>query len=108
MYLVRRIRNDKFHYLAVPEDILSWVKKDRIMKLGHIVPTLIVMVLIVVKILPLLSESYAEELTNNSVLITMTGIAILIPLLIVNGMLIETVLEKSNSQYKDFKNLGID
>jgi len=103
MNLVKKIRNEDYHYLSVPDEVLSWVKVDRIMKLGHALPSVIVAILLAIKLLPLLSNTYAEQLEKNGTVISYTVIGVLIPLLILNGIIIESLLEKMNSEYKNFK-----
>lgn len=104
MYLVQKIRNEEYNYLSAPDEVLSWIKVDRIMKLGHALPSVVLALLLAIKVLPMLSVSYAEQLEQNGPIIPITVICFLIPILIFNGMIIEFVLEKSNSEYKKLKN----
>lgn len=103
MFLVKQIRNDNYHYLSVPDEVLSWVKIDRIMKLGHALPSVIVAITLAIKLLPLLSETYAAQLEKNGTIIPFTIIGFLIPLLILNGIILESILERTNSSYKIYK-----
>jgi hypothetical protein len=104
MFLVSRIRNEKHNYLTVPEEILSWVKLDQIMKIGHLLPSIVLTLIISLKLLPLFSVGYAEQLEQNTGMIPLTIILILFPLLIINGFIIESALLSTNKRYKDFKN----
>ena len=104
MFLVQKIRNEEFDYLSVPDEVLSWVKVDRIMKFGHVFPSVLIAVLFTLKVLPLFSVSYAEQLEQNTTIIPITIVSFLIPILLLNGIIIEVILEKSNSEYKKLKN----
>ena len=103
MFLVKGIRNDNSHYLSAPEHILGLVKIDRIMKLWHTLPSVIVTVLLAVKVFPLISSPYAQLLKENSPTISLVVIAFLIPVSIINGVVIESVLEKINPDYRQYK-----
>lgn len=103
MYLVKKIRKEDDHYLSVPNEVLSWVKVDRIMKIGHAFPSVILTLLLGIKLLPLISVSYAEQLEKNATIVPITLFCLLIPILILNGILIETILESSKPNYKKFK-----
>lgn len=103
MYVVKKIRKDQYHYLSVPDEILSWIKSDRIMKIGHVIPSLVITILIAVKLLPLFSNWYAEQLANNGSIIPATVFCFLIPILILNGMVLESYLEMTNPGYREFK-----
>ena len=104
MTIVKKIRRDKYHYLSVPDEIISWVKSDRIMKIGHIVPSIIVTILLAIKLFPLNSDKYAEQLEKNGNIILLTVVLVIIPVLIINGIIVESILEKTNSEYKNYKN----
>ena len=103
MTIVRKIRQDNYHYLTVPDEIISWVKSDRIMKIGHFLPSVIVTILLAIKLFPLISVKYAEHLEANGNIILLTVVLVLIPVLVINGIILESILEKTNSEYKDFK-----
>jgi hypothetical protein len=103
MYFVKLIRKDDYHYLSVPDEILSWVKTDRILKFGHALPSLVTALLLGVKIIPLISNTYAEHLKNNGIIILLTVTGILVLLLIINGIIIELILERYNTEYKEYK-----
>jgi hypothetical protein len=95
------LRNKK-HYLNVPEDLISWIKVDRIYKFGHILPSVVITILIAVKVLPLISIDYANHLENNGTLIPITFFIVLIPVLIINGIIIEKILIMNNEKYREF------
>ncbi len=103
MFLVKKLKNQNSHYLSVSDELISWIRIDRIMKFGHILPSLVITILIAVKLLPLVSVQYAEHLAKNDAVILLTAIFLLIPILIINGLIIEVVLEKTNSDYQNFK-----
>lgn len=103
MYLVRIIRRDKFHYLTVSDEVISWIKVHRIMNFGHFIPSLIVSLLISVKLLPMFSVSYAQQLEENSPVIFNASLVLFLIMLIINGFLIETILEVTNPNYKKEK-----
>lgn len=103
MAVVKMIRKDNYHYLSVPDEIISWVKSDRIMKFGHFFPSVIVTILLTVKLFPLISAEYAEHLEENGNIILITFVIVFITVLIINGIIVESILEKTNSEYKNFK-----
>jgi hypothetical protein len=103
MYLVAKIRNENHNYLTVPEEIISWVQLDRIMKIGHLLPSIVLTVVISLKILPLLSTWYAEQLEQNAKIIPLTILLILLPMLVLNGIIIESALNSTNKEYHNFK-----
>ena len=105
MTIVRKIRKDNYHYLSVPDEIIPWVKSDRIMKIGHIVPSVIVTILLAIKLFPLISVKYAEQFEQNGNIILYTVVLIIIPVLVINGIILESILENTNSEYKDFKRI---
>lgn len=103
MLIVQKIRRDPFNYLSAPEDLLSDIRRGYIAKLAHGIPSLIIPILIAIKIIPLMSDDYAEQLSKNSIIITITIILLFIPVLIVIGFLIEIILEVINSDYRKAK-----
>lgn len=103
MVFLTKITGERVHYLDCPEEILSWRKVDQILFLGHFLPSAILTVLAVVKILPEISATYAEELEQNSNAITISAISIFILVLLINGYLIEKTLEKFDKKYFNHK-----
>jgi hypothetical protein len=97
-----RIIGNKRTYLNAPEEVLSSIKIDRISKLGHIVPSAVLSIVIVIKVLPLLSVYFANQLEENAVIIPFTVILLLIPLLIANGIIIEKSLMGSDENYRTY------
>ena len=88
----------------MPENIISYIHTDRICKIGHILPSLIFSIIIGVKILPDLWPYYAVELDKNGIIISLAVFLIFIPVAILNGILIEKILNRVNSKYLNFKN----
>jgi hypothetical protein len=103
MFIVSLIRQDSFHYMNTPEEAISWVKVDRIMKLWHALPSIVFSIIIALKLIPLVSIEYAEKLSKNSNIIPLTVIGVFIPILILNGIIVESILEKTNHEYKTLK-----
>jgi len=103
MTIVRKIRQDKCHYLSVPDEIISWMKSLRIMRIGHVLPSVIVTILLAIKLFPSFSVKYAEQLKENGNIILLTVVLVLIPVLIINGIILESILERTNTQYKNYK-----
>jgi hypothetical protein len=101
-----RIIGNKNNYLNAPDEILSWLKVDRIYKLGHALPSVVLTILIVLKLFPLLSSDYAHQLEKNATIIPITMIICLIPVIIINGIVIEKILISTNEKYKSFVELG--
>jgi uncharacterized membrane protein YbjE (DUF340 family) len=103
MRIVMRFRDDKSNYLIAPEYLIRRSAKERIMKLGHLLSSTVVSILLVVKVFPLASQQYARELEKNSGIIatvfTMTAVGVLVA----NGIIIEVILERTNRKYFDYK-----
>ena len=104
MFLVSKLRKEKINYLTVPEEIISWVQLDRIIKIGQLLPSIVLTLVISLKVLPLLSEWYAEQLEQNATTIPVTILLIFLPMLVLNGIIIESTLNSSNKDYKNYKN----
>jgi hypothetical protein len=100
--LSARLIGHKKHYLNVPDDILSWIKIDRIYKVYHIMPSAIITMIITLKLFPVLSSAYAAHLEKNSTIIPVTVIIFLIPILLLNGIIIEKILMKRNPAYRNY------
>ena len=103
MTIVRKIRQDRSHYLSVPDEIISWNKSDRIMRIGHVLPSVIVTILLALKFFPLISVKYAEQLEENGNIILLTVLLVLIPVLVINGIILESILERTNTEYRNYK-----
>lgn len=103
MTIVNKIRQDKSNYLSVPDEIISWIKSDRIMRIGHVLPSVIVTILLSIKLFPLISVKYAEKLKDNGNIILLTVVLVLILVLVINGIILESILERTNSEYKNYK-----
>jgi len=103
MRVVRVIRRDSSDYLSAPDEILSWIKVDRIKKFAHILPSFIIAILVAIKLLPSISTAFAEQLDNNGSIVPITVIVVLIVVLIINGILLETILEKTDHTYRNYK-----
>lgn len=104
MFLVSKIRNEKINYLTAPDEILSWVQLDRIMKIGHLLPSIVLTLIVSLKILPLMSVWYAEQMEQNATTIPVAILLIFLPMLVLNGIIIESALTSSNKEYKNYKN----
>lgn len=61
------IKNEKTNYLLAPQDVISRITVDRIFKIGHLIPSLVISIIIGVKILPELSPQYAIKLEHNNI-----------------------------------------
>ena len=95
---------EKTNYLTAPEDVISYLYTDRICKIGHLLPSLIFSIIIGVKILPDYWPYYAAELDKNGPIISFAVFLIFIPVAIINGIIIEKILNRVNSKYLRFKN----
>jgi len=103
MFLVKTIRHEHYHYLSAPEGMLPTFHPDKIMKFGHALPSLVFTIVFVIKVLPLVSDVYAKELERNGILISETILLMLVPVLILNGFLIEWILNMTNAEYRCYK-----
>jgi hypothetical protein len=103
MFLVKIIRRDSTHYLLTPEGIISRIKINRIMNVGHVIPSILATILIAIKIIPLLSVTYAARLEENDPVVFYTVLKLLVPIMILNGIIIESILEMTNVEYKTYK-----
>lgn len=99
----RLLRNKK-HYLNAPDEILSWLKVDRIYLFGHLFPTIVLTVIMAIKIPPLISVSYSVELKNNSSVIPLTFFICLFVIVILNGIVMERILMRNNKYLNYVKN----
>ena len=97
------LKGEKTYYLITPEDKLPKYNKDTVFKGLHLMPSVILAVLLVVKIIPAYSVYYTMELEENSLVIPATILGAFIALLIFIGMIIETVLVKTDPVYADYK-----
>ena len=95
---------EKTNYLMVPENIISYINTERICKIGHVLPSLILSIMIGVKLLPDLWPYYAAELEKNGIIISLAIFLIFIPVAILNGIIIDKVLSSVNTRYINFKN----
>lgn len=103
MFLVRLLRQDSFHYLSAPAEVLPRSIVQRTMSIAHVLPSIIFAGFCGLYIFPQVSEEYALHLQNNDVIIGWTIVAILVPTLILNGILIEMYFEHTKPSYKALK-----
>jgi hypothetical protein len=92
----------KSNYLEVPNEILPEIRAYYISILGHFAPSAILTVIFVVHVLPTLSASYAAILENNNAVISLVAIGVFIPIVILNGLLIERILIKTSPLYSSY------
>ena len=97
--LAASLLGTKGNYLNAPDHILKATKIHNISILGHFFPSVIFTIITVVYSLPYVSDTYAKHLVNNDASITVTAILIFIPVLIINGVIIERILMNTNSNY---------
>lgn len=108
MKVVTLITKEKANYLNVPSDILSPVTVHRICRIGHLLPSHILSVIFGVKTLPNIWPYYASELNRNGAIVPLAIALAFIPIAILNGIIIEKILESTNPTYRSFKNSLID
>ncbi|MBL0342259.1 MAG: hypothetical protein IPP71_15930 [Bacteroidetes bacterium] len=101
-FVSARIIGNRNHYLNAPDEILNWRVSHYIYVFGHLLPTIVVTVILSLKLLPLISREYSEELENNGVIIPITVIAFLIPIVLLNGIIIEKCLMMRSPKYREF------
>ncbi|MEM6348802.1 MAG: hypothetical protein AAF927_33265 [Bacteroidota bacterium] len=106
MFLVKSIKGDTFHYLSAPEELLPRIKRRQTMLGGHTLPSVVASLFICLGLIPNLSESYALKLEQNDLIIPITIGICLIPVLILNGFIIEAYLEKYKKHYKTLKDFS--
>jgi hypothetical protein len=97
------LTKEKTNYLIAPANILSTMTVDRICRLGHMLPSVIVSIIVGVKVLPDIWPYYAAELNKNGTIIPVTIALAFIPIAISNGMIIEKILNLINPTYRSFK-----
>ena len=97
-----RLIGNKNNYLNSPKEILSGKTVDRIYMLGHFLPSAVLTILIAIKLLPLISADYALQLEENSTTIPIIVLSFLIPILIINGVIIEKSLIRSDDKYRSY------
>lgn len=102
MHMVKLILDQKTHYLMTPEHILSKLKTERIMRAWHFFPSLILAILSAVKVLPIFSSEYAKELDENTFVIPIAFFLCFVVIIIIIGIIIEKILQRSNIQYAEY------
>ena len=102
MHMVMLILNQKTHYLIAPDDVLPELKAERIMRLWHFFPSLILSIIFAVKVLPIFSSDYANELEKNSITIPIAFFISFILVLVGNGIVIEKTLQRFNVKYAEY------
>ena len=95
------ILGNNFNYLDLPDELLSSIKVDRIFKFLHFLTSVSATIILTLKLFPLFSDFYTEELENNGTIIPITVLLFFFPIAILNGVIIEKVLMK-NPNYKDY------
>ena len=103
MFIVELIKGDHFSYMSAPNEALSWTTADGIMKTGHALPSVALAGLFSLWLMPRISTEYAQKLEMNEPIVPITIFISLIPILILNGFIIEWYLEKYHKGYKEAK-----
>ena len=103
MIPVEFLKRDPFTYVAAPNEVLKWTTADGIMKIGHALPSVFLSGYIALSLMPKISTDYAARLEMNEPVVPTTWIMALIPILILNGFIIEWYLEKYHKGYKEAK-----
>jgi hypothetical protein len=98
-----RFTKEKTNYLMAPEHIISYINVERICKIGHVLPSLIISIILGVKTLPEIWPYYSAELDKNGIIIPIAIFLLFLPVAILNGLVIEKVVSKVNREYSDFK-----
>lgn len=88
----------------VPQDVLSQLSIERICRIFHVLPSLVVSIILGIKVLPDYWPYYAAQLDKNSMIVTVAIFIIFIPVAIINGMIIDKVLTWVNTKYGAYKN----
>lgn len=103
MHLVMLILKQKTNYLMAPDTVLNTFFVAKVLRMWHFFPSALFSVLVVVKIFPLISFYYVVALENNSGVIPATVLACFLVALVINGIIIEKVLEHTNAGYAAYK-----
>ena len=103
MIPVELLKRDPFTYVAAPKEVLKWTTADGIMKLRHALPSVCLSGYIALSFMPRFSADYAARLEMNEPVVPTTWILALIPILLLNGFIIEWYLEKYHRGYKEAK-----
>lgn len=103
MRIVMLLTKEKTNYTVAPPDILSPRKIELILILGHLIPSIILSIIVCVKILPAFWPSHATALANNSLQIPISVFLTLLIVLILVGIVIETILNGLSPRYYSFK-----
>lgn len=97
------ISKSQVNYIYAPEEIISDTKKHYIIRLGHFIPSVILTIILVVKILPDYLEILREYLDRNAAGIWAFVIPTYILTVLLLGFIIERILEMTNHNYKSYK-----
>ena len=108
MKVVSFLTREKSNYLSVPPDVLSPVTVHWICRIGHLLPTLILSVIIGVKTLPGIWPHYATELNRNGAIVPLAIALAFIPIAILIGIIIEKILDFTTPTYRSFKESLVD
>jgi hypothetical protein len=97
------IANTKINYLTAPEFIISDIRKFKLNRWFHLLPSSILCIVFTLKILPLISSEIEHKLEMNSPWISLYILGNLFMISIMNGWIIEKYLEKTDRQYRALK-----
>ena len=101
-YFISKVLGNKLNYLNVPDEIINSRDVDNILNFIHILPSILISVICIVKILPVISPLYKVSIDDNGILIPLSFFPFFIFVFFLNGILIEKWLMKRNSKYKIF------
>ena len=98
IFLLRK----KIKYFLAPDTVIKKKKRDNILLVFHIFPTIILALLTVLKILPLLPY-FSEKLKENNIIIPISILSFIIIFSFLIGLLIEKLIERNNNEFKIWK-----
>ena len=91
------------NYISAPEVIVSDSKKHFVMRFGHFIPSVVLTLVLVVKVLPDYIDSLRVILENNSFEIWGFVIPTFIISALLFGILIENIFVFTNVEYRKLK-----
>ena len=100
MKFYNMLTNTRMNYLNAPAFVLSEMKKFRLNRWFHLLPTFVSSIVFTTKILPLLSDTLNQELAINSSRIGLYAVGSFLLISVLNGWLIEIYLERTSTTYR--------
>jgi hypothetical protein len=103
MFIEMKLTKEKTNYILTPESIISYTRKRNTILLRHLLPSLVISALLVVRVFPLFSNTYASHLDRNSAAISISFILTFFLIAIIVGNIVEKYLIYRHKDYMEYK-----